>query len=403
MLKKHLLFLFFQIKSTLRSLPRLVICTAVFAAAVTALGICGNAALGRGMEDSVNVRVAAVIPEEDSDIALAFSLIANMDSLKSVCEFEILDIDDALDKMDRGELSAIIQIPEGFINSLMYGENTPGNVIVPENAGMESLLFCSLIGAGAQFLSYSEAGIYAVGDLLNVHSFNSMAAAAQDKLYDYYINYTMNRGNVFEPEPVSATGNLTTAGYYICSGIVLMLLLCGMTVADRFSNRPAAVMESLRASRISKAYIRFSELAGVTIMFFLLFALILTAAGSTFAAEYISLTPAGILLFLVLSASVSSFIMFICCVGDSGIVSVLLIFLCTALMMYASGRIVPSAYLPPAVERAGKLLPAYGWCRLTEAIISGGIHMPSLIMTAAYGLAFFGIGTAATVIKGRDR
>lgn len=403
MIKKHLLFLFFQIKSTLRSLPRLLLCTAVFAVAVTALGICGNAILGRGGETAVSVRVAAVIPEGDSDIALAFQLIANMDSLKSVCKFETLDIDTALAKLDRGELSAVIEIPEGFIDSLMYGQNTPGNVIIPENAGMESLLFCSLIGAGAQFLSYSEAGIYAVGDLLQSYAFQDSVSSVQDALYDYYIAYTMNRGNFFEAEPVSATGSLSAANYYICSGMVLMLLLCGMTVADRFSNRPAAVMESLRASRISKAYIRLCELAGVTFLFFVLFAGILIAAGNRFASAYINLTPGGVLIFLILTASVASFVMLLCCVADSGLVSVLLMFLSTALMMYASGRIVPSSYLPPAIERIGRLLPAYGWCRLAESVTSGQINAPALIMTIAYGLVFTVAGITVTMIRGRDR
>lgn len=384
-------------------MPRLIICTAIFAAAVIALGICGNAILGRSAENTVSVKVAAVIPENDSDIALAFNLIANMDSLKSVCEFETLDIETALAKLDRGELSAIIQIPEGFIESLLYGSNTPGNVIIPENAGMESMLFCSLIGAGAQFLSYSEAGIYAVGDLLRMNGFESSASFAQDSLYDYYISYTMNRGNFFKPEPVSATGSLSIAGYYICSGIVLMLLLCGMTVADRFSNRPAAVMESLRASRISKAYIKISELIGVTLMFFVLFASILIAAGSSFAAEYIDLTPGGVFIFLVLTASVSSFIMLLSCIADGGLVSVLLMFLSTAFMMYAGGRIVPSSYLPPAIENIGRLLPAYGWCRLAESVTSGQVNAHALIMTVGYGLAFVIISIIVTVIKGRER
>ncbi|MCM1308022.1 MAG: ABC transporter permease [Butyrivibrio sp.] len=403
MLKKHLLLLFFHIKSTFRSMPRLIICTAVFAVAVIALGICGNAILGRSMENTVNVKVAAVIPEGDSDIALAFKLIANMDSLKSVCEFETLDIDAALKKLDRGELSAIIQIPEGFIDSLMYGSNTPGNVIVPENAGMESMLFCSLIGAGAQFLSYSEAGIYAVGDLLRMHDFSSAASSAQDSLYDYYIAYTLNRGGFFKSEPVSATGNLSAVGYYICSGIVLMLLLGGMTAADRFSNRPAAVTESLRASGISRTYTKLCELAGVTLMFFALFTALLFAARAGFSSKYIELTPVGILVFLILTASVVSFVMFLCCIADGGLVSVLLMFLSSALMMYASGRIVPSAYLPPAVERIGRLLPAYGWCRLAESVISGEVNRAALVMSVCYGLFFTFAGIAVTVIKGRDR
>ena len=71
-------------------------------------------------------------------------------------------------------------------------------------------------------------------------------------------------------DKVSATGQTSTAGYYICSGIVLILIMCGAIAIDRFSNRPRAVMESLRTGGISNIYVRICEYAGVVITFFII-------------------------------------------------------------------------------------------------------------------------------------
>lgn len=403
MVKKHMLFAFFQIKSTFRVIPRLVLCTAVFFIAVLVMGLCGSKLLSDNSENTVNINVAAVIPENDPLVEMGLHVISNMDSLSSMCNFIVMDRDEALSALKSGKISAVIEIPENFVDDLMYGENTPATITIPESAGMESLILRSIMSAGAKSLATSESGIYAVSDLLREYRFNDYVTASQDELYDFYMKYAFNRGYFFENETVSATGQTSTAGYYICTGLVLILLLCAMVTVDRFSNRPAAVMESLKTGGISKTYVRLCEYIGVVLMFFVLFVVIIAICSHTPLSDYINPDIHALGALLLVTASVISFIMFICCIGDCGLVSILLIFLTSAFMLYAGGRIVPGSYLPQTMEKIGAILPARSWCALIESAFYGASYSSAALISLLYTIGFIVASILTTIIKGRER
>ncbi len=403
MVKKHLLFLGFQLKSTLRIIPRLVLCMIIFGVITCAAGYCGNKILNDNASSPVQIKVAAVMPDDDSRIALGFKVVQSMDSLSSFCTFVPADMDSALAMMDRGEVVAVAVIPEGFVNGIMYGDNIPATVIMPENAGLETLIFCNVIDAGGHSLAYVQSGIYAVDDLLWAYNQDAAIADAENYLNDYYTRYALNRAGFFKSQVISATGNISALGYYLCSGIILIILLCAITAGDCFASYKPVVMESLKINRISKGYIRLSEFAAVTTVFAMLFGGLILAAGLSFASSYINLSLTGALAYLLLVASLVSFIMCLCTMADSGLVSTLLIFLLTAGMLYVCGRIVPDSYLPDAAARIGRLLPVKHWCELLESILFGRIRFSQISAVLGYTLGFVGLSIGITVIKGRER
>ena len=107
--------------------------------------------------------------------------------------------------------------------------------------------------------------------------------------------------------------------------------------------------------------------------------------------------------FVFIVLSVMSFITFLCVIADSGLVSTLLIFLSSLIMIYACGRILPSVFLPKAIADIGAFLPVKHWCNLYEAVNQGATHIPSLVYTGLYGVIFLGASIGITYIKGRDR
>lgn len=402
MVKKHILFLFFQIKSAFPILPRLVICTIIFGAIAVSVALCGNRILNKDSKSPVKIVVAAVIPDDDPEVQMGFQVVSNMESLSSICSFVSVDKDTALEMLSNNEVSAIIEIQSGFVEDLMYGINTPAIITLPENAGYDSLVIKSVIDAGAKSLSASEAGIYAVIDFLDEQGYDAEAITADEVLYEYYLKYTFNRGSFFKNEKISSTGNSTLTGFYLASGIVFIMLLCGMAATGYFSNRPAAVTDSLKISGISKGYTRLSEYVGLTLIFFILFGIIIGVAAFTPMSDYIRITPAGLLSFLILTCSVTSFIMFLCCLADSGFVSNLLIFLLSSVMLFAGGRIVPGAFLPVLLERIGTYLPAYSWCNLAESMFLGVFNSKALLSTLIFGVIFLAGSILITIVKGKE-
>ena len=403
MIRKHFLFAIFQVKSTLRIIPRLLLCGIIFLAVVSVIGICGNTMLSDDSGRQMDVNIAAVMPADDSAVSVGFQVIKNMDSIKSICRFIAMDKDAALDALARGEISAIIEIPEGFVDDLMYGVNTPATIVIPESAGMETLIFRSMMSAGAKSLATSEAGIYAVSDFLEYYGYDEYITPSQDELYDFYMKYAFNRMYFFKADKVSSTGQTSTAGYYICSGIVLILIMCGAIAIDRFSNRPRAVMESLRTGGISNIYVRICEYAGVVITFFIIMFAALFIVSLTPASGYISLNAHVIAALALIIACTISYIMFLCCVGDGGLISMLCIFGTGIFMMYACGRILPEPYLPDAVNSIGNYLPVKSMCALMESVFYGTGAGRSIFACVIYTIIFVIGSLVATAVKGRDR
>ena len=179
--------------------------------------------------------------------------------------------------------------------------------------------------------------------------------------------------------------------------------MCGAIAIDRFSNRPRAVMESLRTGGISNIYVRICEYAGVVITFFIIMLAALIIVSLTPASGYISLNAHVIAALALIIACTISYIMFLCCVGDGGLISMLCIFGTGIFMMYACGRILPEPYLPDAVNSIGNYLPVKSMCALMESVLYGTGTGRSIFICVIYTIIFVSGSLVATAVKGRDR
>lgn len=403
MLKKFLLFLWFQIKSAFKTLPKLAICTIVLSALIVTAGICGNKTLNSGNSGAIAVDVALVIPEDDYRINVGLNFLKNMESLSERCNFIETDKATALEMLEKGEITLAICLPDNFVDGIMYGDNYPASVITPKNTQMEAILFCTIAEAGCRTLAYIQSGIYSVDDLLNAHNMSDLIPVAEDDLNSYYIKYAISRGRFFKHKLVSATGNVSPEGYYICSGIILLVLLCGLTMSGQFSNYKPEIRQALSRSGIKDAHIRLGELIAVSLMFFLIIASVVTAARFTFGKEILNMGFAGIPALLLVIMSIISFLMFINTLTDNKLASTLVIFVLSAAMLYACGRILPEVYLPDAVNAIGKFLPAKYWADTLEAALFATPSAINILSNVLITVIFTGAAIIATKIRGRDR
>lgn len=403
MIKKFLLFLWFQIKSAFKTLPKLAICSLILSALIVAAGVCGNKALNSSNMSAVVVDVALIVPEDDYRINMGLSFIKNMQSLTERCNFIETDEETALKMLEKGEIALAIYLPEKFVDGIMYGENYPASVITPKNAQIEALLFCAIAETGCRTLAYIQSGIYSVDDLLNSHNMSELIPEAEEDLNTYYIKYAINRGRFFEHNLVSATGNVSPVGYYICSGIILLVLLCGLTMSNQFSNYKPEIRQALSRNGIKDTHIRLTELIAVVLMFFLLIGSVVLAAQFTFAKEVLNTSFLGIIALLLVIMSIVSFLMFINTLTDNKLASTLVIFVISAAMLYACGRILPEVYLPDAVNTIGRFLPAKYWADTLESAFFAVPSVKNILFVALITIVFTCASIAATKIRGRDR
>ena len=402
MIKKHLLFLLFQLKAVSKTLPRLIICTVILASIVFVAGYCGNLTLNE-KEGFISIDVAIVMPDDDGRLNLGYSFLENMDSLNEVCTFHDMTLTDAKKALKNNEIAVIIEIPQGFVDGIIYGDNVPATLITREDAGFETQFFCAILNSGVSTLSYTQAGIYSVGDLLYEYGHSDLISNAEESLNIFYIKYALNRGYFFNNESTSATGDVTTMGYYIASGIILLTLLCGLTVNRYFSCHPESVLQALKRCGIRNPYIRFTELFSISTVFFLLFGAIIIITGLTAGKDVFSFSLGGFLMFFVIIMSIVSFLMFINSLTDNKLAVTLITFLFTALMLYMCGRILPFAFLPDGVVTIGKALPAHYWGKSLEASLFGGLNFMTVLMPLLITMVFYLGSLAADNFMGRER
>ena len=107
--------------------------------------------------------------EHDTAIMLIthdMGVVSELESVKSICDFEYMNKEECLDKLNAGKLYAVMEVPEGFVQDIMNGTNTPVKILLPRGTGLESRIFKELTDAGASTLGAGQAGIYAGDELL---------------------------------------------------------------------------------------------------------------------------------------------------------------------------------------------------------------------------------------------
>ncbi|MFR8164823.1 MAG: ABC transporter permease [Enterocloster sp.] len=174
-MKIRLFYLKLELKRALKCLPLMAAGAAVLmffmgAAALLQARPCTAVAAGR-------ITVGVALPENDILAKQVTSMLSSLESVKSICDLSYMSREECLEGMENGELLAALLIPEGFVQDIMSGVNTPVPVLLPENAGVESRIFKELADAGAQTLSAAQAGIYAGDEVLD--RFHCSEARAQ--------------------------------------------------------------------------------------------------------------------------------------------------------------------------------------------------------------------------------
>lgn len=381
-------------------LPRILLCTLILSGVVLAVGIFGNKMMSTDNK-AISADIDVVLPQNDVEVLLAYQLYVNMDSISSVAVCRpTFDEAVAFMHMREGDSAGIAIIPFGFVDGILNGTNVPARFILPHNAGIETMMFCSVINAGIKSLAYVQSAIYAITDVIIEKKLgNDALNNATDYLNDINIEYAEKRSSFYNHISLSSTGENGVSAFYLASGIVLLMILCGLSVVSIFSENPPAILDAMKTNRISKGYIRFGEYFSIGLIFTILFVIVDFVAGHFVDKSNFKISFSGIMAFVILAYSVVAFIMFICMITDRGLISTLVIFLLAIVMIYASGRILPSVFLPDTVADIGAFMPTKFWGALLESININKIDFAALRGTLLYGAAFLAASIGLTYLR----
>lgn len=347
----------------------------------------GDKALGK-------IQVGVSLPENDRLARMAMNMVSSLDSVGSLCEFVYLDEGEGKKLLKRGEIFALMEIPQGLLEGIMDGSNIPVTILFPENAGLEAAVFRELTEAGTSMLRTAQAAIYGTGDYLRANQMESSIGQAEKDLNAIFMRYALSREAYFRTVEVSAAGDVSTAVYYGISAVVLILLLLGIPAAPIVRPYQAAVEQKLTLCGIGRAKRTAVRTAALTT---LLLAASCLPFFFLFAKGYFDSLTGALSGWILICVAAAGWILLLYELCGNTTASILLLFFSTAVMLFISGNIIPGVFLPEALYGMGKWTPVSFLSDAIRWMVKGGEVFPLLKLIIMEGLVF----TFTAVIRGK--
>ncbi len=391
-------YLWLQIKRAWKVFPAMLLTTLILAGGLgAALGMIVKINLQE--EQKQKVRIGIVGDAKESYLGIGIDALQQLDSSRFTVIFEEITRNEAETALKQGELSAYVLIPEGFVESVVQGENLPITYVTADKMqGINGALMKELLECISTLITESQNGIYGMQQILTEEEKTKDFWKNTDELNLKYIKTLLNREDIYEMQLLGYFGQLSFVSYYACGMLVLFLLLWGMNGSHLFIKKDTALIRLLVSRNISIP----EQIAAEYCALFLLMSASLLCVG---AAAMTGMELAGMKLpewqgtffeekvffFLKILPAVAaiSALQFLLYELVSEIISgILLQFTAAMGLGYLSGCFYPIAFFPekawPVLQNlpAGKALQYIGRCLLKEPVGK------EALLLAGYGVIF---------------
>ncbi len=393
-----------QLKRAARLLPgQLLADIAVcFCAGVFACLLIAQGALAA---EGTRYRIGMVGDLSDSYLGFGIAAVQKMDDSRFMIELVSMSEQEAETAWRRGEVYAVMRVPEGLMESIVYGEN---DKLVTYTAaqgqqGLGTMVMGEITDVASTLVTCSQSAIYAMQRVLADQGRGEEIGRETDKLNLALINLVLSRSGFGEVEVLGYGDGLSLELYYFCGMILLFLLLSGLLNSALFVHGNGAFSCFLKARGVGALRQILGEylaylllvLAGLLVLCLPLgFGLVRGHLGipeweGMGAAPFLAFVP---VLFPV-AAMFASLQFFLFEAGDGIVNGILLQLICGIGMGYLSGLFYPSAFFPEKMRVLGACLPSGAAVRFAQAGALGKIPAAAWAAVFVWLAVFLGLTT----------
>ncbi|MBQ8696871.1 MAG: ABC transporter permease [Clostridia bacterium] len=384
-----------SLKRALKLLPALVILTAVL---VGVMGVAFTVMSRSNEEMKIRVRVGMVGDTEGEHLGIGLLVLDKLDTSAVAIEFVPYDdVHKAGEDVRSGYLAAYVDVPEGFLESVLSGANDPMTLITADRTDtLIPALIREMADYASGYVTDSQKAIRAMRQCVREYDIDEVDMdEVTDDLNLRYITMVTGRGRLVEMTETGEMGNASHGGYYLCSFIFVFLLLFSVMATPLFagSREKRAYYGSYgvkSVEQISAEYVAYAAVALLIVFSLCLAAGLLLPEGVVkefgdplrgMMDFFLQGLPSMLLVFSI------SFLLWEL-VPDT-VNGVLLQFIMAAGIGYISGCFYPSKFFPVAVQEFAVVLPtgiALGGMR--EAL-KGSVSLGTVALTLALAAGFF--------------
>lgn len=378
-----------QQKTAFRHIPKLLLCILCFALLFAGFSFAGSKLLYNSDRQVKKVNIALVSEDDNPMVDLALKYVNNLDSVDSVCSFYVTDRENAYKALADNNVYAVAILPENFINDIMNGTNTPAEIILQENAGADIILFETLANAAAYALKTAQAGIYAGIDIIDKYELMDSRGKIVNDLNELYINLALRRALLFDEDTVSATNELSLATYFGASATVLLLLISCIGCSSFCKNNTHRISLLIKRHGIGEFAQVVLQCLALSVCYFVIFVIPFLLFEFLYLEEAVlNVLFKALPVFFILIFSICSFSLFLFRIAKTPQTGILLLFALSIVMMFFSGGILPTPFLPSFVRNIGSFLPSAQWLKTTFCLALCEINIMPVVLSFGFAALF---------------
>lgn len=317
---------------------------------------------GRAAEASLSggapfsgITLAVTAPEDDGLPRHLAQLLGGMADLSRYCRVEAMEREAALAGLAAGRVTAVLELPEDFIQGVQAGENPDLKIIVDGDRPLESLLTLWVGQSASDLLAAAQAGI---GAVLEAYDRSPPPGLAREEavmeINLKYVQWTLNRQEIFDVQALLPTGALPIALHYRLSLLACLALCAAPLFAWTCQGPWLAGLRRLRYARRSPLW---GLAAALTACWAVMTAALLLPVGLSGAPGLAALETAAAWAAFLAPWTAACALLTRSDAGCGG-----LSFLLALCLLALSGGIVPPVLLPEGLRRLGALSPVT-WMR----------------------------------------
>lgn len=359
-----------------------------------ALALAGFSVLKGASEGSAPVQVAVVDEEGGLVSRFCINLVSSQSYVASLMDIDRVSRRRALAGMEDGTYAAVIILPEGYTDNIMYGHEGEGEILLSKGAAASAEIVASVADLGERLLAAGQYGVFAGEEVVwaaglpsDVH--NRFLDQSNLELLDKAVGL-YDTGTQDTVLPYNGTG-LSVEGYYAVTWLGLFLLVSGLFFTGLYTaDNSRSLLTRLFSTGIRPA----DYLAGKVLYPLLfrlpLFVLLLFGLSRLVPLSLSAGTVLAALFGVLLSACLISFSA-VALASRKGWAGLLIGI--AAIGLFLCGGIVPRSFLPAWLTALGDYTPVGAVCSCLKPLFGSSLKSlawPSVLAGVFFaGLALF--------------
>ncbi len=372
-----------EIKKSLHCLPVFFAALAIFGVLIGTIYGALSRTLYEG-EAIARATVGVVTDESDSKyIGMLIDYLSGMESAAFALDFETMDEEEAMDKLNHGKLVAVLLLPEETINGILYGENSPVQVVFSKEQSLSNVFLYELTHAGMKLLSSAQASTYAAAALYDRADRYADLYAAYDDIDMLNFSYVLSREKLFYTEDT-----LPAIYNYAATALILLLAFSHICFAPALRREDKGFYQLLFSDHTNTFTYLLTKYVLNSFLFFILLLsgmLIFSGFAGDFDMEFNAL---NIVMFFIASCLLTALGLFLeQLFAEAGAIMAQIIL--AIAMLFLCGAILPAAFLPAPLLNVGNALPFAPLHRSLAYFLSGSSNDPELLPMALWSAGLF--------------